>query len=504
MENTLFWQEQALPAKLFVVTNYGVQTYLFDKQLSLGRKNPRAQLDIELSNIFVSRQHGLFGIDTNGFYYEDVGSANGTYVNEQRIYANQRQYLKHGDILKIATTVINSMEDIVRIIFVTSYPNQYEWYSLGNLNQCSELSIGRGSGNSLGLSDQLLSVNHASFFISEGRWNVIDFNSTNGVYINGLRLTGQSVLSIGDCIAIADLNFIFTGNDFIYQSPMISSQNLASEGGDLTIHIAHKSVWQRARKLMLLQDINMTINNGELVLILGGSGAGKTTFMNAVMGYEKAAGEIIHGTRNIYRDFDEIKHTIGFVPQQDLLRSHDTVYNTLSNAAEMKLSSLVDVYEREKRIALVLEKLGLQRERDSLVSKLSGGQRKRLSIAVEYIADPSLFFLDEPDSGLDGIMAKALMENLRSIADENKIVMVISHSPDRVAHLFNKIIVLAKSAQDNCGHLAFYGSVEAGLQFFDTNSLEGIVQRINRPDEGGDGLSDYYIDKYKQVVQGDI
>ena len=126
-----------------------------------------------------------------------------------------------------------------------------------------------------------------------------------------------------------------------------------------------------------------------------------------------------------------MKYEIGFVPQQDLLREDDTVYATLDNAAEMKLPVSLDEDSRKARIEQVLELMGLEREKDSLVEKLSGGQRRRLSIAVEFIADPSLFFLDEPDSGLDGIMARTLMENLRRIADENKIVIVITHSPDR-------------------------------------------------------------------------
>ena len=191
-----------------------------------------------------------------------------------------------------------------------------------------------------------------------------------------------------------------------------------------------------------------------------------------------------------------MKYKIGFVPQQDLLRGSDTVYDTLENAAEMKLPNSMKRAQKLERIEQVLQTLGLQRERNSLVSKLSGGQRKRLSIAVEYIADPSLFFLDEPDSGLDGIMARTLMENLRTIADEGKIVMVISHGPDRAAELFDKVVVLAKSAKDNCGHLAFFGKPEQAREFFDTPTLEGVVRRINRPDEGGDGLPDYYIEKY--------
>ena len=162
----------------------------------------------------------------------------------------------------------------------------------------------------------------------------------------------------------------------------------------------------------------------------------------------------------------------------------------------MKMPSNTTEEERAARIEKVLELLGLQREKHSLVKKLSGGQKKRLSIAIEFISDPSLFFLDEPDSGLDGIMATSLMSNLRAIANEGKIVMVITHAPDRVAHLFDKVLVLAKHTKTNSGHMAYFGPIPEAKKFFETDSLEGVVKRINRPDEGGDGLSDHYIEKY--------
>ena len=118
---------------------------------------------------------------------------------------------------------------------------------------------------------------------------------------------------------------------------------------------------------------------------------------------------------------------------------------------------------------------------------------------MEFIANPGLFFLDEPDSGLDGIMARELMKNLRTIADSGKIVMVITHGPDRAAEMFDKVIVLAKSTVDNCGHLAFYGSVNEAYKYFEADSLEGVVKKVNRKDEGGEGMSDFYIEKYNKT-----
>ena len=246
----------------------------------------------------------------------------------------------------------------------------------------------------------------------------------------------------------------------------------------------------------------MDIESGSMVLVLGGSGAGKTTFINAVMGYEPANGKIIYNNVDLYKNYDKMKYEVGYVPQQDLLRMNDTVDDTLLNAAQMKLPAGTKSSEINARLDETMEILGLAPQRDSLVGKLSGGQRKRLSIAVEYIGNPALFFLDEPDSGLDGTMAEQLMQNLRQIADFGKIVIVISHSPDRAFDLFDKVIVLTKDSVEGSGHLAFFGSPSEALRFFEVDSLEHVVKRVNRTDEGGDGLADFYIEKYNRMRGG--
>ena len=186
------------------------------------------------------------------------------------------------------------------------------------------------------------------------------------------------------------------------------------------------------------------------------------------------------------------------MPQTDMMRGKDTVLNTLLDAAKLRLPKDVSAKQRRERVEEVLELFGIQHAKNHLVEKLSGGQRKRLSISMELISNPSLFILDEPDSGLDGVMARKLFEQLRRIADTGKIVLVITHTPDRVIDLFDDVIVLAKDSA-RTGRLAWYGSVEEARKFFGRERMEQIVKSVNRVEEGGDGLADEFVMKYAQA-----
>ncbi len=275
------------------------------------------------------------------------------------------------------------------------------------------------------------------------------------------------------------------------------SATVMDEG--LTVNLKDRTVVEFFQKKVLLRDIHMSIPQGHMVLLLGGSGAGKTTFLNAVNGYEKANAEVLLNGSNMYTQYKKMQYEVGFVPQSEMMRGKDTVLNTLLDAAKLRLPQDVSAKQRRERVDEVMEIFGLKPVKNNLVEKLSGGQKKRLSISMEFISNPSLFILDEPDSGLDGVMARELFEQLRKIADTGKIVIVITHTPDRVIDLFDDVIVLAKDSA-RTGRLAWYGSIEESRRFFGRERMEQIVKSVNRKEEGGDGLADEFVMKYAKEV----
>jgi len=298
-------------------------------------------------------------------------------------------------------------------------------------------------------------------------------------------------LQMDDYIQIFDTCFVFMGTELAYLHQQKSTQTLQ-------IDIERKRIHRKT----LIENIHIQIPSGEFVLVLDGSGAGKTTFMNAVLGTRKAKGKILLNGLDLYAHFHEMKQKIGYVPQFSLVRENETVENALIEAAKLKLPPDITEEALTKRVNEVLAMLALESHRNKLFSNLSGGQKKRVSVAMEAVSDPSLFFLDEPDSGLDGGNGRNLMEILHGIALQDKIVMTITYAPNNAQDLFTKVIVLAKSEKDGIGRLAFYGTVNEVLEFFEVETLQEIILRINPVDEGGEARADEYIMRYELWKKG--
>jgi len=378
-------------------------------------------------------------------------------------------------------TVIRLSNDrMLTAVFLQEFASSTDWQFINMDDGRHTVTIENASGNG-GPAAMTLEY-------EDSRWALKDIGVDN-LMLNGKNVQEATALQFDDCLMIGSTRFIFEGSGLLY--------GLLTVEGGLNIAIDERTVTNSLKKYTLLKDIRLSIEPGNMVMILGGSGAGKSTFVNAVTGYEKAKATITEGGIDYYQQYEQVKHRIGFVPQDNLMREEDTVLMTVSNAADLRLPSNLSPEEKKRKVRLALETFGLSGREDTLVEKLSGGQKKRLSICTEFIASPNLFILDEPDSGLDGIMARELMENLRLIACQGKMVLVITHAPDRVANLFDKVIVLAKSTENQVGQLAFYGSIPEAKEFFGADTLENVVKRINATNEGGEGRADEFIEKYK-------
>ncbi|HCI72966.1 MAG TPA: hypothetical protein DHV42_00295, partial [Lachnospiraceae bacterium] len=420
-------------------------------------------------------QHQCEIFQENGqWYYKNLSEEVYTFVADDMI--------RKGDVvpLKDCTVIRLVNERMLTAVFFEEYVSGRDWRILNMDDGRHEVTITERGNEEGGAS---LSLSYET-----GHWEMQEIHAAHVLH-NGEPVSQKVKVRINDVIQVGETRFIFEGSGLVYGYPIQQS--------GLSISIDERAVHKALKKVTLLKDINLEINPGEMVLILGGSGAGKSTFVNAVTGYEKAKATIQAGDIDFYKDYGMVKHQIGFVPQENLLREEDTVYATVQNAADLRLPKDMSMEQKERQIRAVLETFGLTGRERELVSKLSGGQKKRLSICTEFVASPTLFILDEPDSGLDGIMATELMENLRMIACQGRMVLVITHQPDRVANLFDKVIVLAKSTETKVGQLAFYGGIQEARDFFGVDSMENVVKCINARNEGGDGRADEFIQKYK-------
>lgn len=314
-----------------------------------------------------------------------------------------------------------------------------------------------------------------------------------------------------DCVVLSNQLVVRLGNQIIYQDlqsaaaePSVSTRECQDfSHSSLTIAIQDVTVGNLLNRKTILKDIQVEFKPKEMILILGGSGAGKSTFMEAVTG-------LVHSNTSAYFNGVDLlsdgkkQGVITLAPQSpdEHYRMEDTVYKNLEDAAKLYGPyELADNPElRKEEVLSVLKKLDLESVKGSKCSSLSGGQKKKLTIAMEYITRPEILFMDEPDSGVDGSMVMEVMTTLREITDEGKILCVITHTPDRIRHLFDKVMVVGKSSE-GCGRLCYFGSVDNALKVFAAQSLEEIVHKISGAENAA--LVDRYVLWFENERRGD-
>ncbi len=282
------------------------------------------------------------------------------------------------------------------------------------------VTIGRASDNDIVVPDVLASRYHATLTLTPLGTEIRD-TSVNGTFVNGTRV-GSAILSEGDVVTVGNIDLVVEGGLLVRRS---ETEAATSTGGLEVRNVQY--VVENGKQL--LTDISLTARPGTLTAVIGGSGAGKSTLARLIAGYTTpSSGSVTFEGHDIHAEYASLRSRIGMVPQDDVVHRQLTVHQALSYAAELRLPPDTSKADRTKVVAQVLEELDLTKHAHTRVDKLSGGQRKRASVALELLTGPSLLMLDEPTSGLDPALDLQVMTMLRQLADAGRVVLVVTHS----------------------------------------------------------------------------
>ena len=256
------------------------------------------------------------------------------------------------------------------------------------------LTVGRDPSADVLIDGLLVSRRHAQVKRTERGSMLTDLGSTNGTWVNGQRISGTVELLPGAQAVIGGVPF--------RQTEVGLAEVVRTEGNtsimvqDLTYTVPDRKN-PRQRKT-LVDDITLEIPDRSLIAVIGPSGAGKSTFLNCMLGdVNPDQGRIEYHGLDMAQFGSALSSQIGMVPQEDVLHRELTAQQVLESTAALRLPEDVDRKSRKARIASVLDALGLTEHARTPVSQLSGGQRKRVSTAMELLTGPRYLFLDEPN-----------------------------------------------------------------------------------------------------------
>lgn len=329
------------------------------------------------------------------------------------------------------------------------------------------ITLGRADDNTVVLKHPQVSAHHARLERIQHGYGIVDQGSTNHTYVNG-QIISKHLLTVGDEIRIGPFKLIYDG------------QQLRQYDESNGIDVEALQVRQIGNNgTVLLADISLPLQPRKFVAIVGGSGAGKSTLLNALSGVHPASsGSVLYNGQDFYRSMPAFRTQLGYVPQQDIVHQDLTVERALYYAARIRLPSDYSHQQVQQRIDEVLGDVDMKHRRTLMISKLSGGQRKRVSIALELLAKPNIFFLDEPTSGLDPGLDYKMMFLLRQLADQGRTIALVTHATSNISHFCDSVCFLAYG-----GRLVYYGPPDEAKKFFNTSEFAEIYTTLEPSEE---------------------
>ncbi|MEW2048669.1 FHA domain-containing protein [Streptomyces sp. NPDC005476] len=431
--------------------------------------------DIVIDDTRVSWHHAVLRPDGDHWILEDEQSTNGTYTDGRRV---QEWDVGPGSVIRLGSPADGPCLVLSgRPAPLAERPSAVSRPAVtGTFRRPTSVRalpprtvrIGRAADNDLVVDDLVVSRRHAELReLPGGGHEIADLGSHNGTYLNGLPVT-RAPLGPGDVVGIGHSAFCLVG-DLLQE--YVDTGEVSLDVQDLTVTV------DRGRKV-LLDHVSFPVGEKCLLAVVGPSGAGKSTLLGALTGQRPAGhGTVVYDGRDLYRDYAELRQRIGLVPQDDILHAQLTVRSALVYAAELRFPQDTAKAERRERVEEVIRELGLEQRAGQPVHSLSGGQRKRVSVALELLTKPSLLFLDEPTSGLDPGMDRSVMHMLRGLADDSRTVIVVTHSVLSL-DVCDRLLVLAPG-----GRVAYYGPPGDALAFFGFEHWPEAFEAFERDQE---------------------
>ncbi len=484
--NTQKYVARASGANLVILENEQIRICELDQRTEwmVGRYAsgmPNAP-DVLFSSKIVSREHGWFrNIDDTWYFVDNPDNLNGTFHNGIKILRpttgmQQSVRLENGDVLRIDNADLNHVSDQGVLMLFTTAPVKGTW-TLFPLGQRTTV-IGREESCDIVEPLDYMSARHAQISWSNGRYYLSDCGSRAGTFLNGQRVEGNALLREKDYISLCDCNYFFLGNKLLYAKrnrkkeketlcqtrpvdrPVVLSANIQSK----KVNISKIPLVRKEKEL--LRDVQLEIREGTLVAVLGTAGAGKSTLMGCLSGLDQSGvtGSVIYRGVDLVRNLDQIKYLIGNVPQEKVIRPELTPEKAFLESAELRLSAETTKEQIQQRVENTLELLSMTKVRDTLNSRLSGGEQTRVNVGIDLVADRDIYFLDEPEQGLSPNLRDELYVFLRDLAHTHgKTIVAIIHDVSCI-DMFDQVIFLVKA--NGVGRLAFSGSPEAGSKHF--------------------------------------
>ncbi|HKV22540.1 MAG TPA: ATP-binding cassette domain-containing protein [Mycobacterium sp.] len=384
------------------------RTFPPGREVVVGRD---VRADLRIPHPVISRAHVILKYVDTQWIAADNGSRNGIFVGAERVTSTPL-----GDVSELH---LGNPEGPALTFELAPPPDDRPTVDTTR-PAVRAITIGRAADADIGLSDMLASRHHATLVTTQSGVEIHDSNSVNGTFVNGERIKTRA-LQDNDIVTIGNLDFVFAAGTVVPRSePATTTGGLEVRGVGLTVDDG---------AVTLLDRVSLTVRPGALTAVIGPSGSGKSTLLKVIVGaWRPTTGAVKFDGRDLHAEYESLRSRIGMVPQEDVVHRGLTVAQALDIAAKLRMPPDTTELERRQVISRVLGELEMDEHTDTRVDVLSGGQRKRVSIAMELLTEPSLLALDEPTTGLDPALDRQVMEMLRRLADAGRVIVVVTHS----------------------------------------------------------------------------